>query len=498
LLILLTWAIGVSPQFYVDPLGVPQNLPDTLSSLTLMSLVFAVIFGAGPVAVLFLRRFSEARPVMTLAATAVIVPLAILMVLYGKTTGFAPSARFAALALLLAVLLGPVTEMLYRVRSEQRPGLASASAIFAVGCLAAIALGLTLLLDKAWLTLALLPLPLAITWVYSKRALPPLRIVAAVTGVLVAIRVLWDPVINSTPGDLILLNWLLIGYGGAAASCFGAAWLLRQRRGDDQAVQVLEGLALLLAALLIILEVRHAFGGLAGWRLDPPRGLSFAEAATHSVTALAFTLGRARLSLAHSSAVIAYAASFARIATLAWIGVVMLVIKNPWVTGVVLGDHAIFNWALLGYGGGALLAILIAWFDRAGGRENEAMAMAVAALLLGFNGLNLLIASLFRGPGFAGFTMGAGELYSYSAAWLAIGVALLFLGVRFASRSLRIGSAVLVGLAVLKVFLVDMSGLTGLWRALSFIGLGLVLMLVGRIYQRLLGRAQTPIAKAGP
>jgi uncharacterized membrane protein len=32
-----------------------------------------------------------------------------------------------------------------------------------------------------------------------------------------------------------------------------------------------------------------------------------------------------------------------------------------------------------------------------------------------------------------------------------------------------------------------MAGLTGLWRALSFIGLGLVLMLVGRIYQHALG-----------
>ncbi|WP_164305011.1 DUF2339 domain-containing protein, partial [Streptococcus pneumoniae] len=51
---------------------------------------------------------------------------------------------------------------------------------------------------------------------------------------------------------------------------------------------------------------------------------------------------------------------------------------------------------------------------------------------------------------------------------------------------------------VLKVFLLDMAGLTGLWRALSFIGLGLVLLLVGRIYQRVLGIAQRPPVATPP
>ena len=37
-----------------------------------------------------------------------------------------------------------------------------------------------------------------------------------------------------------------------------------------------------------------------------------------------------------------------------------------------------------------------------------------------------------------------------------------------------------------KVFLYDMAGLTGIVRALSFIGLGLVLMGIGYLYQRLL------------
>ena len=39
---------------------------------------------------------------------------------------------------------------------------------------------------------------------------------------------------------------------------------------------------------------------------------------------------------------------------------------------------------------------------------------------------------------------------------------------------------------MLKVFLIDMSDLTGIYRALSFLGLGVVLIGIGWFYQRLL------------
>ena len=44
----------------------------------------------------------------------------------------------------------------------------------------------------------------------------------------------------------------------------------------------------------------------------------------------------------------------------------------------------------------------------------------------------------------------------------------------------------MITLTIAKVFLVDMSGLAGIWRALSFIGLGLVLVGIGYLYRRLL------------
>jgi uncharacterized membrane protein len=63
---------------------------------------------------------------------------------------------------------------------------------------------------------------------------------------------------------------------------------------------------------------------------------------------------------------------------------------------------------------------------------------------------------------------------------------LLAAGILRRSLTLRIASAAVVVLTVLKVFLIDMSHLTGIYRALSFLGLGAVLIGIGWFYQRLL------------
>jgi len=63
---------------------------------------------------------------------------------------------------------------------------------------------------------------------------------------------------------------------------------------------------------------------------------------------------------------------------------------------------------------------------------------------------------------------------------------LLLLGLAGRHRILRLASAAILVLAVAKVFLIDMAALEGVLRALSFLGLGLVLVGIGLIYQRLL------------
>jgi uncharacterized membrane protein len=98
------------------------------------------------------------------------------------------------------------------------------------------------------------------------------------------------------------------------------------------------------------------------------------------------------------------------------------------------------------------------------------------------------IRRLYHGPILSrGSTTGA-EQYTYSIAWLAFGVVLLGAGIFFNSQRARLASAVVIALTIAKVFVIDISTLSDVYRALSFICLGLVLLPIGWLYQRILFR----------
>jgi uncharacterized membrane protein len=83
------------------------------------------------------------------------------------------------------------------------------------------------------------------------------------------------------------------------------------------------------------------------------------------------------------------------------------------------------------------------------------------------------------------------RLYGYSLTIIAYGTALLIAGFRMAYRDLRIAALAVVGLAVLKVFLLDLRDLEGLWRATSFIGLGISLIGIAYLYRWLEPEGET-------
>jgi uncharacterized membrane protein len=59
---------------------------------------------------------------------------------------------------------------------------------------------------------------------------------------------------------------------------------------------------------------------------------------------------------------------------------------------------------------------------------------------------------------------------------------------------LRYAGLAMLLIVSLKVFLIDMGDLTGLYRVVSFLGLGLVLIGIGYIYQRFMRPADSPPA----
>jgi uncharacterized membrane protein len=110
---------------------------------------------------------------------------------------------------------------------------------------------------------------------------------------------------------------------------------------------------------------------------------------------------------------------------------------------------------------------------------------AVTAIVLALAYLTLEVRTLFHGSVLNDPFMSDAEDYTYSAVWLAFGVALLLVGIALKSQPARLASAAVVILDIVKVFLHDLAGVQGIYRALSFIGLGLVLIGIGWLYQRL-------------
>src|SRR5690606_1954673 len=167
------------------------------------------------------------------------------------------------------------------------------------------------------------------------------------------------------------------------------------------------------------------------------------------------------------------------------------------VTGEPVGAGRIFNDLLPGYLLPAVAAAILALLARGPRPRAFRRAVGALALVLAFAYVSFMVRHGFHGADlFAGPTSQA-ELWTYSAAWLAIGVALLAAGIVFASVPLRLASGAVVALTVTKVFLFDMAALEGALRALSFIGLGIALVGIGLAYQRLLLRAGGD-AQAGP
>jgi uncharacterized membrane protein len=70
---------------------------------------------------------------------------------------------------------------------------------------------------------------------------------------------------------------------------------------------------------------------------------------------------------------------------------------------------------------------------------------------------------------------------TYSIAWSLLGLSLIVLASRFGQRRLWLVAAGLLGVVVLKLFSVDLSGSDTVARIISFIGVGVLLLLAGYV-----------------
>jgi uncharacterized membrane protein len=434
------------------------------------------------------------------------------------TTFLAPATAFillglVALATLAAALLhGPALAGLGIVAAFATPVLVSSEkpdfwALYLyLAVVTAAAFGLARI--RLWRWLAVTTIVFALLWTLPCLQCGPSMVGAhafhVVTGFILAALLVVCGFMFGPPADDGRIE--PISSGSLAAYLLGATMIVLASFHADTAIVVLAVLvaatliiawrapaataaAILFTALLAFMEIRHAVNGGDVYR--DTAGLT--ETALQVCVALAMAIGLERLRIRTGSIVHNFGAvlltAFAGLAAIFG----LLFLDNPAIWPIVIG-HEFINQILLGYAMPAVLALLLSYAVAGQRSAYYANSIAAAALILALTYVSLEIRRLYHGPVLTHGVTGGAEQYTYSIAWLAFGVALLGVGIAFNSQRARLASAAVIALTIVKAFLIDMSTLTGVYRALSFMCLGLVLVAIGWLYQRVLFRRQRPPA----
>ncbi len=348
-----------------------------------------------------------------------------------------------------------------------------------VGANANITLAITMLLSDSGLTIALAIQVLLIS-VLIKRfnvPMPHWPIKALVAALLLRLTLApWTPSYDAL--TLFGLHWSIIVYPLCTALFFAAAKCYK----SSQLKVWLEGAALHCLALFITTETSYQLVG----HYPQFDSLSFYEQILLTCNWLALGcvyLHRARI--AGSLAKLYQIAGGVLASGAGFISVKTLLDDNPLLSSIYIGELPVFNWLFLLW---LVPAGLTIWLYSLIKPINAKVApfVLVIAGLLGLIAINSFIRQYWQGP-YIYLSKGASnaELYSYSIIWLILGAGTVILG-HLKNQLLiqKIGLGLLAAVIV-KVFLIDMANLTGLLKALSFIGLGLSLVGLSWLFQKL-------------
>jgi uncharacterized membrane protein len=288
-------------------------------------------------------------------------------------------------------------------------------------------------------------------------------------------------------GLLFGAHWVLYGYGVPAILFYqGSRPLDAGKFGRWKTA--LEGLSLGLAISLISLELRVLIGG--GIVRDEPGLL---ELSAHALAWLGAAFGLAYRQNLYSGFVAKWGARILLAASCAAFGLTLTVL-NPLVTQEVIAGTAMFNSLWLAYLAPVPLLALMARKLASLELSHFRNALGIIALVLLLAFVTLQVKRLFQGPVLVADFLSDGESYATSLAWLVTAVALFVVGIKFDRQTIRYGALAILVLTVFKVFVFDLSDLSGLWRIASLMGLGFCLVGIGWLYTTFVQRGAADLS----
>ncbi|MET3613177.1 putative membrane protein [Rhizobium aquaticum] len=463
---------------------------------SLVGPLLGIGLGFAALGVLALHRHARSAPAYAVLWSwlMLIVPLTLAMLSFLEFGNFTLDLKHGGVGIGYAVLFLAIAQWIEKRMDAPRWRDAVIGALV-TGSYLSVVLALHALAHTVVTTILVAVAGFAYLYASRIKPWPALTWMMGLAGVVVLARIAWQP---SLVGDMTLsktpfFNQLLPGYGIPAILAGLGAYMIKDGP-SIRARNFLQALASLLGLMTVAILTRHALNGgsLAG---NEP---TLSEQAIYTLIAVGGSAVLMTLDMKSPSPVFRWGSMIVGTISLLSALFAHLITLNPYFTGELTGEWPFFNLLLLGYLLPALGYFGLAYYARGKRPEPYVYGLATGGAVMAFAWVTLSVRRFWQGPGLAdwkGFDQA--EMYTYSVVWLILGVGLLVAGSRFQAKSLRLASAVLVFASVLKVFLIDMSNLEGIFRAASFIGLGAVLIGIGLFYQKVLRTIEKPAAGNG-
>ncbi|WP_120498376.1 DUF2339 domain-containing protein [Kiloniella sp. EL199] len=448
-------------------------IPPELNFYLLLSGFIAIIAAA-----IGFKGLSKTRTPVYLATLSVTVPLLAFLFVYLRVSALGADLAWSLLALVLSGLSFMAAKQVLPKRSEA--GMEPVLGVYALAVLAALGIAFAIAFEKSGLTIALALLLPSAGWIASQVRIPFIRPSILFIAVIVVIRLValnhFDPIV---PREEVEALWLLYSFGIPALAFAGAAYYFKREK-DDQLVTILESGALAIGVALVNLEIRYLVN-------DNNLYAQYYMPLEQSLQSLSWLITGAFLYY-RNRLVPRIVSDWGSKILLSMAGFQILLFQslvfNPVFTNEFVGDLPLFNQLSLAYLIPGLISIIIYREARNQGHKKFMPWIGGIAVWLVFLDLTLEVRRAFHPLAMASGDILNAEGYSYSAAWLVFAGVLLAVGIIRDISKIRHLSLGLVLLVTTKVFLWDMSALSGLYRVASFIGLGLCLIGIGFLYQR--------------
>ena len=466
LALIATW-----PQLYIAP--------EEIAVIEVFTL-FGALFGIAG----FVALWGAERPALW-AGVSIAVPLVLLIIAYWLVAEFVVDIWWVVAAVGLgAISLAAAARV---VVHRQAYGLNISLGFYAAGVVAFVTLAATMLLEQAWLTVAMSVQLVALGWIHRHIPERSLEKIALAIAGIVLIRLVLNPnILDYALVEASSFTWIIYGYGIPALTFFWAARLFRDSKLIPL-VTVLQAGSLAFAVLLVSFHIRLFIAG----SLDS-FDYGLLEQSLHSITWLSIGTALAIRHQRRPHMIALYGSRILLAVAAGQIVIFQLLASSPILTPVFMGDFPLFNTIFLAYAVPAAFAFFLARRFQHDDPRWPALVAVILGFVLVFVYLSFEVARAYQGPVPLFHHISDAEFYTYSLVWLVYALALLAIGIRGKSTLPRYVSLAALLITVLKAFLFDMADLEGLLRVSTFLILGLTLIGIGYLYQRYVFRVPNP------